>query len=121
MDLDRISAGDTVVTADGETIGTIGAIHDSYLLVEKGVLLLANYHIPWTAVDRYDAADAIVYLTKTSADVHTSGWEQPADEAETGAVPTLLTGAATTPDTGEVLAVLEPDDEPLRAEEAEID
>jgi hypothetical protein len=50
-----------------------------------------------------------------------AGWEQHAEDAETGNVRTLLTGAASTPDTGDVLAVVEPDEEPLQQKEAEID
>jgi hypothetical protein len=121
MGLDRISAGDDVVTADGATLGTVAAVHNAYLLVEKGLLVLTSYHVPLNAIERHDSDDGTVYLTKTSDEILASGWEQEGDDAEAGAVPTLLTGAASTPDSGEVLAVLDADDEPLREQEAEID
>lgn len=118
--LDQISAGDDVVTSDEETIGTVAAVHDSYLLVEKGLLVLTSYHVPLEAIDRVDVDDRHVYLNRTRDEVLDSGWEQHGDDAETGPVPTVLTGAAATPDTGEVLAVVEPDEEPLQEHEAEV-
>jgi hypothetical protein len=120
-DMNQISAGDDVITADGESIGTVAAVHQSYLLVEKGVFFLTDYHVPLSAIDRYDASDGKIYLTMTRDEASDAGWEQHAEDAETGNVRTLLTGAASTPDTGDVLAVVEPDEEPLQQKEAEID
>src|SRR5687768_10417321 len=62
---DHASAGDDVITTDGETIGTVAAVHESYLLVEKGVLFLTDYHVPLSAIDRYDADEGNVYLKLT--------------------------------------------------------
>lgn len=119
--MDQISAGDDVITSDGESIGTVAAVHDAYLLVEKGLLILTSYHVPLDAIDRIDAVDGRIYLNKTEDEVRSSGWEQHDADAETGAVPTVLTGAAAMPDTGEVLAVVDPDDEPLQEQEADVD
>jgi hypothetical protein len=121
IETDQISAGDDVITADGESIGTVAAVHQSYLLVEKGLFFLTDYHIPLSAIDRYDANEGKIYLTMTRDEASDAGWEQHAEDAETGNVRTLLTGAASTPDTGDVLAVVEPDEEPLQQKEAEID
>jgi hypothetical protein len=117
---DQVSAGDDVITADGETIGTVAAVHESYLLVEKGVLFLTDYHVPLEAIDRYDTSAGLVYLTKTRDEALNSGWERPGDDPEMGNVPTLLTGAASTPDIGDVLAEVDEGEPPLNRSEGEL-
>jgi len=117
---DQVSAGDDVVTSDGETIGTVAAVHGSYLLVEKGVLFLTDYHVPLDAIDRYDANNGNVYLKQTRDEAVNSGWKHPGDDPEMGSVPTLLTGAASTPDTGDVIAEVEEGEPPLTRSEGEL-
>ena len=112
----RISAGDRVVSSDGKEVGTVAALHRTYLLVEKGVLFLTDYHVPYQAVDRYDADEGVVYLNVTGDEALNSGWDQHPDDPEDEPVDTLLTGAATVPDPPDI-AVIEPDDDPIRSRE----
>jgi hypothetical protein len=113
---DRISAGDRVIASDGTEVGTVAALHRTYLLVEKGVLFLTDYHVPYQAVDRYDGDDGTVRLNVTGDEALNSGWDQHPDDPEDEPVDTLLTGAATVPDPPDI-AVIEPDDDPLRSSE----
>ena len=115
---DRISAGDRVISSDGKEVGTVAALHRTYLLVEKGVLFLTDYHVPYQAVDRYDAADGTVRLNVTGDEALNSGWDQHPDDPEDEPVDTLLTGAATVPDPPDV-AVIDPGDDPLRSGDRE--
>ena len=117
----QISAGDDVISADGEKVGTVAAIHPSYLLVEKGVLFVTDYHVPFGAIDRHDADAGAVYLNVTRDDALNSGWDKHAADTETGDVETLLTGAASMPYAGETIDVVEADEAPLQEREAEID
>jgi hypothetical protein len=109
----RIMAGDSVVSADGKDVGTVAALHPTYMLVEKGVLFLTDYHVPYNAVDHYDADDGVVHLNVTGDEALDSGWDQHSGNPEAEPVDTLLTGAATVPDLPDV-AIIDPDDDPLR-------
>ena len=49
MGPDQFSAGDNVISADGEKIGTVAAVHMSWLLVEKGIIFVSDFHVPFAA------------------------------------------------------------------------
>lgn len=110
---DQISAGDEVIAADGEAVGTVAAVHPRYLLVEKGVLFLTDFHIPDSAIAQYDVDAGKVHLNVSVEQARSSGWDQETFDPEDAPVDTLLTGAASIPDTGEVIAMHEPDEEPM--------
>ena len=114
---DQFSAGDTVFSSDGQKVGVIAAIHGSYLLVEKGFLHVTDYHVPFSAIIHHDAPKGAVFLNVSRDEALHSGWDQHPPDLEDEPVDTLLTGAATIPDPPDI-EVLEPDDEPLRGEEA---
>ena len=114
---DQFSAGDTVFSSDGQKVGVVAAIHGSYLLVEKGFLHVTDYHVPFSAISRHDAPKGAVFLNLSRDDALHSGWDQHPADLEDAPVDTLLTGAATMPDPPDI-EVIEPDDEPLRSEEA---
>lgn len=111
--VDQIRAGDEVIAADGEAVGTVAGVHPRYLLVEKGVLFLTDFHIPDSAIARYDADAGKVHLNVDMDQARASGWDQETFDPEDAPVDTLMTGAASIPDTGEVMAMHEADDEPL--------
>jgi hypothetical protein len=106
-------AGDSVVSADGKEGGIVAALHPTYLLVEKGVLFLDDYHVPYSAVDHYDADEGVVHLNVTADEALNSGWDKHAGNPEAEPIGTLLTGAASVPDPPDI-AVVEPDEDPLQ-------
>ncbi len=116
---DRFSAGDDVYSSDGEKIGTVAAVHMDHLLVEKGLLFVTDYHVPLSAVARYDDETGDIHLGLTKDEALSSGWDDlPADdETALASSETVLTGAASMPDTGNVIAELDEDDDPFEPEE----
>lgn len=116
---EQVRAGDDVIAADGESVGTVAAVHRSYLLVEKGVLFVTDYRVPLDAIAHYDSREGAVHLKVTRDQALSSGWDQHPEDPETGPFDTLLTGAASVPDTGDVIAV--PDEDATREGDAEAD
>lgn len=107
--IEGLSAGNDVMSSDGEKIGIVAAIRGSYLLVEKGLLFVTDYHVPMSAVARYDEDEEAVHLNVTRDEAMASGWDEHPDDPEldvTGG-DTLLTGAAEMPDPG---VIIETDD-----------
>jgi hypothetical protein len=121
LSADRFSAGDEVFSADGEKVGIVAAVHPGYLLVEQGMLFVSEYHIPLSAIDRYEDDSGRVTLNVTRDEALASGWETHPDYREPSLAPsdTVLTGAASTPDTGNVIAEVDQDDDPLAPDEYE--
>ena len=68
-----IQPGDDVYGADGEKIGTVGAVTSSYLMVEKGFFFRTDSYIPREAIASTD--DGKVYLTVTREQALAQGWE----------------------------------------------
>lgn len=119
MTPDQFSAGDDVISADGEKIGTVAAVHMSWLLVEKGIIFVSDFHVPLAAIARYDQDAGEIHLSVTKSEAMASGWDTHPDDREnrlTGS-DTVLTGAASTSDTGNVIAEVDEDDRPLRPDE----
>jgi hypothetical protein len=107
-----ISAGNSVVSADGEKLGTIAALRGSYLLVEKGLFFVDDYHVPMSAIDRYDEDEEEVHLNVTKDEALASGWEQEPDDPllDLTGSRTILTGAAETPNPGLIIETEAEDD-----------
>jgi len=120
---DRFSAGDDVFSADGEKIGTVAAVHMDHLLVEKGLLFVTDYHVPLSAVARYDEVTGDIHLRVTKDAALSSGWDADPGDDETALAnsDTVLTGAAAMPDTGNVIAELDEDDQPFEPDELKTD
>ena len=119
MGPDQFSAGDNVISADGEKIGTVAAVHMSWLLVEKGIIFVSDFHVPFAAIARYDRNAGEIHLSVTKSEAMASGWDKHPDDREnqlTGS-DTVLTGAATTSDTGNVIAEIDDDERPLQPDE----
>jgi hypothetical protein len=107
-----ISAGNTVVSADGEKLGTIAALRGTYLLVEKGLFFVDDYHVPMSAIDHYAEDEGEVHLNVTKDEALASGWEQEPDDPllDLTGSPTVLTGAAETPNPAGILEIEIEDD-----------
>lgn len=100
-----LSAGNSVVSADGEKLGTVAAIRESHLLVEKGLFFVTDYHIPTSAIAGYDQEAEEIRLNVTKDEALSSGWEAEPDDPHldvTGG-DTILTGAAEMPNPGFVI------------------
>ena len=125
LPIDQPEAGNDVISSDGEKVGTIAAIGDGYLLVEKGFFFVTDYRIPADAIASYNTVEHTVHLNVTKDDALNSGWEveeltddEYYHEAEMGTYDspldgegnTVMTGAATTPS----LPIVQEDDEEPR-------
>ena len=102
---ERLSAGDSVISADGEKVGIVAAIREDSLLVEKGLLFVTDYQIPATAIARFDDDAGELHLNVTRDEALGSGWEVEPDDPhlELTGGETLLTGAAQMPNPGVVI------------------
>ena len=91
-----LSAGNSVVAADGQKLGTVAAIRADSLLVEKGLFFVTDYHVPMSAIARYDREAEEIHLNVSRDEALSSGWEAEPDDPHldiTGG-DTILTGAA---------------------------
>ena len=119
MGPDQFSAGDNVISADGEKIGTVAAVHMSWLLVEKGIIFVSDFHVPFAAIARYDRNAGEMHLFGHQIRGNGQRLDKHPDDREnqlTGS-DTVLTGAATTSDTGNVIAEIDDDERPLQPDE----
>ncbi|MDP9358203.1 MAG: DUF2171 domain-containing protein [Chloroflexota bacterium] len=76
--------GNEVVGADGEKIGEVIAVHQTYVLVQQGLFLPVDYYIPTTAIANCDGDTITLNVTKDAA--LDQGWD---------AVPTEEVASAT--------------------------
>ncbi len=77
-----IQTGTDVVGSDGDKVGEVVAVHESYVVVEKGFFFPSDYYIPTSAVANYDGDK--LYLNVTKDQALDQGW----DTEPTGAVAT---------------------------------
>jgi hypothetical protein len=101
-----IAPGQTVLSSDGEKIGTVAVVHDAVFRVEKGFIFVKDYNVPHTAVASVDLEGETVHLNVTKDEALASGWELTEDDHEVedaydtpldGDGNTVLTGAAAMP------------------------
>jgi len=83
----EIGIGDDVYGSDGDKVGSVSAVEQDYLVVEKGFFFPTDYYIPASAVARTD--DGQVHLTVDKDTVLHSGWTTVPETTVTS------TGAAT--------------------------
>jgi len=95
----NFSEGTDVVGSDGNKVGEVVAVHQNYVVVEKGFFFPTDYYIPTSAVASYD--DGRVYLSVTKDAALNQGW----DAEPTGGYAEELGGTATTATTYETDAV----------------
>ncbi len=71
--------GTDVVGADGEKVGTVIAVHQNYVVVEKGFFFPTDYYIPISAIANADGNTITLNVTKEAA--LDQGWDTvPADD-----------------------------------------
>ncbi|MDP9359507.1 MAG: DUF2171 domain-containing protein, partial [Chloroflexota bacterium] len=65
--------GTDVVGADGEKVGTVVAVHQNYVVVEKGFFFPTDYYIPISAIANADGNTITLNVTKDAA--LDQGWD----------------------------------------------
>jgi uncharacterized protein (TIGR02271 family) len=100
----QIKTGTDVYGSDGEKIGSIAGVADTYFVIEKGFIFTTDIYVPMSAVARVD--DDKVMLSMTKDQVENEDWtREPAEEVPAmGAAP-----AYTDVDTGARSAVTDRD------------
>ncbi len=74
--------GEDVYGCDEHKLGRIKAVTPTHLVVEKGLLLHTDYHVPLSVVANVE--DGTVYLEVTRDEALHRGWDRsPADEPAT--------------------------------------
>lgn len=80
-----VKEGTEIVGSDGEKVGKVVAVHDNYVVVEKGFLFPSDYYIPTTAIANYDEKKIYLNVTKEQALEQDPSWDrQPDDLAAVG-------------------------------------
>jgi hypothetical protein len=72
-----INAGWDVCDANGNKIGSINDVRDSYLVVSKGTLFPKDIFVPMNAVQRVDQNEHRVYLNVDKNAIEAMGWDDP--------------------------------------------
>jgi uncharacterized protein (TIGR02271 family) len=75
----QFRAGDDVIAADGDKVGSLADIQGNYLVVEKGFFFPRDYYIPFNTVANYDPGDGKIYLSVTKDAALNSGWDHKPD------------------------------------------
>ncbi|MDP9358053.1 MAG: DUF2382 domain-containing protein [Chloroflexota bacterium] len=76
----NFSEGTDVVGSDGNKVGEVVAVHQNYVVVEKGFFFPTDYYIPTSAIADYDGDKIHLNVTKDAA--LDQGWDTaPADDA----------------------------------------
>ena len=82
----RIQHGWDVYGSDGDKVGDVSEVHDSYLVLSKGFFFPKEYYIPFSAITRVERER--VYLSVSKDQVEHQGW----DEAPRGGMAETRTG-----------------------------
>jgi len=76
----NFSEGTDVVGSDGNKVGEVVAVHQNYVVVEKGFFFPTDYYIPTSAIANYDGDKIHLNVTKDAA--LDQGWDTaPTDDA----------------------------------------
>src|SRR3712207_5064203 len=76
----NFAEGTDVVGSDGNKVGEVVAVHQNYVVVEKGFFFPTDYYIPTSAIANYDGDKIYLNVTKDAA--LDQGWDAaPADDA----------------------------------------
>ncbi len=91
----NFSEGTDVVGSDGNKVGEVVAVHQNYVVVEKGFFFPTDYYIPTSAIANYDGDKIYLNVTKDAA--LDQGWDTaPTDDV---AYTTTTTDTVGTTDT----------------------
>src|SRR5919107_3765951 len=91
----NLREGTEVFGSDGSKVGKVIAVHDNYLVVEKGFFFPTDYYVPTSAIANYDGDT--VYLNVGKDEALNSNWNV-APVGDT--VGTTVTDTYTTDDAG---------------------
>jgi uncharacterized protein (TIGR02271 family) len=80
MNYNEIEHGWDVHDVDGEKVGDVREVTDSYLVTEKGFLFPTERYIPRSAITRIEHDR--VYLNVRKADIDSQGWDKEPAAAE---------------------------------------
>lgn len=72
----QFRAGDDVISADGDKVGSLADLYGSYLVVEKGFFFPKDYYIPFSTVTNYEQGDGKIFLSVGKDEALHSGWDQ---------------------------------------------
>jgi uncharacterized protein (TIGR02271 family) len=70
-----LNVGDDVYGEDGDKLGAVSAVHDNYIVVEKGFFFPTDHYIPANAISRVDHGK--IYLTVSKDNALQYGWDSP--------------------------------------------
>ena len=70
-----LTVGTDVVSADGEKVGEIVAVHPAYVVVERGFVFPSATYVPRSALREIDGERAMLIVTKEEA--LRQPWESP--------------------------------------------
>src|SRR5215211_8053053 len=87
-----ITEGTDVVGSDGDKVGEVVAVQDTYVVVEKGFFFPTDYYVPTSAIANYDGEKAHLSVTKDEA-LHQGGDVIPGDETVGTGSGAFITGA----------------------------
>ena len=62
-----LTVGTDVVSADGEKVGEIVAVHPAYVIVERGFVFPSDTYIPRSALGEIDGKRAMLTVNKEEA------------------------------------------------------
>ncbi len=74
----RLTPGMNVLTADGESLGSISSIEGTYLVASKGVVFTGTTYIPASAVATVEEDE--VRLGVTGGEVRAAAWDEVPDD-----------------------------------------
>lgn len=118
-----IQTGTSVYSSDGEKIGDVAGVADTYFVIEKGFIFTTDIYVPMSAVSSAD--DDGINLSLTKDEVENSDWShQPADDLGAGTTDADATDTDTgfaTRDTGHATADVDRDVLERREERLSVD
>lgn len=80
VDYQQIQPGWDVYSADGDKIGSISEVSDTYVTLTKGLFLPKDYFIPQDSISRVDPNAASIYLDCSKNELDDLGFDQPPTE-----------------------------------------
>lgn len=87
-----IREGMDVVGSDGNKVGEVVAVHQGYVVVEKGFFFPTDYYIPSSAIASNDGDKVYLNVTKDAA--LDQGWDVMPGETGSATTDTYATGSA---------------------------
>lgn len=74
---DQIQPGWEVYANDGEHLGSVSDVNDTYITMTKGLFLPKDYFIPVNGIERVDTEQQQISLACAKGDLDRMGWDNP--------------------------------------------